>query len=74
MFIFLYEFFISEFIFDEVWKYGFSLNIAKGLIPYSDYNLIQLTFYFLLMAGIMKVFRTSLVIFHLNNAFFVGFV
>ena len=26
---------------DEIWNYGFSYNLAPGLIPYKDFNIIQ---------------------------------
>ena len=25
---------------DEIWNYGFSYNIATGLIPYKDFNMV----------------------------------
>ena len=73
-FIFVYEYFVTLCTFDEIWNYGFSYNIVHGLIPYNDFNMVQLPFYFFMIASLMKVFGTSLLVFHLINAFLVSIV
>lgn len=35
---------------DLFWSYGFSYNIAKGLIPYKDFNMVIGPFYNLLLS------------------------
>ena len=39
MFIFTYFFHLATW--DEIWNYGFSYNIAKGSIPYKEFNMID---------------------------------
>lgn len=54
---------------DEIWNYGFSYNIATGLIPYKDFNMVITPLFPMLGALIMLLFGKNLVIFHLFNAF-----
>ena len=45
LFIFSFNYFIFHKIIDdcdEIWNFGFSYNIAKGAIPYRDFNMIVL--------------------------------
>lgn len=53
---------------DEVWIYGFSYNIAKGLIPYRDFNMIVTPLYPLLQGLILFIFGKNIIIYHLFNA------
>lgn len=59
---------------DELWGYGFSYNIAKGAIPYRDFNMVLLPFYSLLMAIPLKLVANNLFVFHLFNAIFVSII
>lgn len=34
---------------DEIWNYGFSYNIAKGLVIYRDFNVMVTPLYFFLV-------------------------
>ena len=59
---------------DEIWNYGFSYNIAKGAIPYKDFNMIVMPFYSLLMALPLKFFYNNLLVFHLSNAILISLI
>ena len=48
--IFLYHVMNSRMDYDEIWNYGFSYNIASGLIPYKDFNMITTPLYSMLGA------------------------
>ena len=37
---FLYCIFCCKIQMDEIWGFGFSYNLANGLILYSDYNMV----------------------------------
>ena len=52
---------------DEIWSYGFSYNISKGLIPYKDFNMVITPLYSLLMAIPMFI-NNNLLVFHVENA------
>ena len=54
---------------DEVWIYGFSYNIAKGLIPYYDFNMVVTPLYPLLQGLFMYIFGNNIITFHIVNAF-----
>lgn len=54
--------------YDQVWTYGFSYNISRGLIPYRDFNMIIGPLYNLLFSIPMLLFGNYLMafkIFHL---------
>lgn len=53
---------------DEVWNYGFAYNIANGLIPYKDFNMVITPLFPILGAIFMTIFGKSLVIYHIFNA------
>lgn len=74
-FIYLsFTYFIHPTTGDEVWNFGFSYNIAKGAIPYRDFNMIILPLYSLIFAIPLKLFANKLFVFHLFNAIFSSFV
>ena len=50
---------------DNVWTYGFSYNIAKGLIPYKDFNMVIGPLYSLLCSVPIRIFGNYLVYFKL---------
>ncbi len=53
---------------DEIWNYGFSYNIATGLIPYKDFNMVIFPFFPIVNAIIMTIFGKNLLVFHIFNA------
>ena len=58
--VFCISFFIYAIILtgwcDQVWSFGFSYNISKGLIIYRDFNVLQTPFYFMLASIFIKIF------------------
>lgn len=69
---FLYSFFISSIFNDEIWNYGFSYNIASGLVPYRDFGMLQTPLYFFLASIFIKIFGSYLFSFHLFNSLVVA--
>lgn len=65
---FLFSFFLSSPTSDEIWNYGFSYNIASGLVPYVDFGLLQTPLYFFYEGLALSLFESHLVVFHLANA------
>lgn len=53
---------------DEVWNYGFSNNIYRGLIPYKDFNIILTPFYPFLMSIGFHLFDSNILVFHIEHA------
>lgn len=54
---------------DEIWNYGFAHNIYKGLVPYRDFNMIITPFYPFLMSLPFHLFGSSMLVFHIEQAF-----
>lgn len=68
VFIFCYTYFIYFISGDELWNYGFSYNIATGLIPYRDFNMIITPFYPMIASIFIKIFGNHLWSIHIFNA------
>lgn len=47
---------------DEIWNFGFGLNVANGLTPYNDFNMIITPFASLLSGLVLKVFGKELIV------------
>ena len=56
---------------DEIWTYGFSYNITKGLLPYLNYNMVVLPFHSFFIAFPMMLFGNSLLMWHIINALII---
>ena len=46
---------------DNVWNYGFAYNIASGLIPYRDFNMVTTPLFPLLESMIFHVIGKNIV-------------
>ena len=57
----------SEMLHDEVWNYGFAYNIANGLIPYKDFNMVVTPLFPILGAMFMMIFGKNIIIYHIFN-------
>lgn len=68
--ILLFNLLISPMNLDEIWSYGFSYNIANGLVPYKDFNMVITPFYSMLMA-LFLVINKSMLMFHILNSLIV---
>lgn len=64
----LFNIFCNELTIDELWNYGFSYNIATGLIPYKDFNMVITPLYPLLGAIFLKLFSYTLLSYQCFNA------
>ena len=53
---------------DEVWNYGFAYNIANGLLPYKDFNLVVTPLFPFIGALFLVIFGKNLIVYHLFNA------
>ena len=67
IFFLLFNLIISPLNLDEIWSYGFSYNIATGLIPYKDFNMVITPFYSILMALFLKI-NNNILFFHIINS------
>lgn len=70
--VFCYSYFYSTLFLDEIWNYGFSYNIVKGLIPYKDFNMIVTPFYSFLGALFIQVFGHHLWSIHILNSLMIS--
>ena len=59
--------FISPFC-DEIWEYGYGYNIAKGLVPYRDFNMLATPLFPFCIAIFIKIFGNYLLSAHIFNA------
>ena len=64
----LFNLVCNQFNLDELWNYGFSYNISKGLIPYKDFNMIITPFFPILGALFLIIFGKNLLVFHIFNS------
>lgn len=78
-YICLFVLFFISFLFlphiaaDETWSYGFSYNMASGLVPYRDFNMIVPPFFsFLFSIGL--VFYKGIIMFHAEGALLLCFI
>ncbi len=68
-FFFLLSFItINNFIMDNYWNYGFSYNIANGLIPYRDFNMILFPLFPFLCSLFMKIFGSKLIVYYIFSS------
>lgn len=60
---------------DEIWNYNFARNVANGLVPYRDFNMVQTPLLPLLASVFLNLFTNQLIIMRalavgLNTAIF----
>lgn len=70
----IFSYFLSDFTGDEIWNYGFSYNIASGLVIYKDFNMVIGPLYNMIIALFLKPFGNNLIAFHLINSFIISIV
>ena len=58
---------------DEIWNFGFAYSIAKGEVPYRDFNMVVTPLYPFIMAFGMKIFSINMLTFHIEHALFLTF-
>ena len=47
---------------DEIWNFNFSRNVADGLVPYRDFNIVQMPLLAIICGIVFKIFGTELII------------
>lgn len=64
LFLVIFSFIINNQLgnLDELWNYSFSNNIADGLIPYKDFNLVQTPFLFMVTSLFLKFIFNGLIV------------
>jgi len=50
---------------DEIWNYGFAYNIATGLIPYKDFNMVVTPLFPLLGSIFLVIFGKNFLVYHI---------
>lgn len=71
--IFILSVFVNHVEFDEIWNYGFSFNISKGLIPYRDFNMLQTPFSLFVGSIFIKIFGDYLISVYILNSLVISF-
>lgn len=71
---FCYKIFFLSLNGDEIWNYGFSYNIAKGLVIYRDFNVMVTPLYFFLGSIFIHLFGNYLISIHLFDCILIGFL
>lgn len=69
---FCYTYFVSYLNCDEIWNYGFSYNIASGLVPYRDFNMLQTPLLFFIGSIFIHVFGHHLWSVHILMALVIS--
>jgi len=59
---------------DTIWNYGFSYNIANGLVPYKDFNMIVGPAYIFLIAPFIYIFGNYLIVFQIVNSVIISLI
>ena len=54
---------------DEIWNYNFARNIANGLVPYKDFNMLQMPLLPIICGVILKIFLNELIVMRIIAAF-----
>lgn len=57
---------------DEIWNYGFSHNIATGLIPYKDFNMVITPFY-PFFASLFLLIKSNILVMYIMQAILILF-
>jgi len=53
---------------DEIWNYGFSYNIATGLIPYKDFNMVITPLFPMIGSLFIYIFGKNILIYYIFNS------
>ena len=59
---------------DEVYSYGTSYNVANGLLPYRDFNIIIGPIYCILFSPLIKIFGNYFILFKLEHCIFYALI
>ncbi|MEG2283292.1 MAG: hypothetical protein RSB99_01525 [Bacilli bacterium] len=70
----IYGLFVYEVTMDEIWLYGFTNNIASGMIPYLDFNLVTTPLYPLLGSFFLRILGSNLISYYIYNSLLMTFI
>ena len=59
---------------DEIWIYGFSYNLSKGMMIYRDFNVLQMPLYFFISSMFITGCGEHIISIHIFNCILVGFL
>lgn len=59
---------------DELWNYNFAKNIADGLVPYRDFNMLQTPLLPFIAGFILKIFGNELIVMRIFGIFLISFI
>lgn len=59
---------------DEIWNYNFARNIANGLVPYKDFNMLQMPLLPIICGVILKIFLNELIVMRIIAAFMCAWI
>lgn len=64
LFLAIFSFILNEPLsnLDELWNYSFSKNIADGLVPYKDFNLVQTPLLFFITSIFLKFIFNGMIV------------
>lgn len=76
LFLFIFSFIFSFLLYyimeavycDEIWTYGFSYNISKGMTIYKDFDVLQMPLYFFITSIFIKIFGHYLIVMHIFDS------
>ena len=67
------SFLLTAFDLDVIWNYGFSYGIARGEIPYKDFNMILTPCYPFLMS-VPLLLNKNILVFYITNSLLITFL
>ncbi len=59
---------------DQIWEYGFSHNIALGMIPYKDFNMVTLPMHSWINAIVLSIFKDRYITYLLFHNFLLALI
>lgn len=59
---------------DEIWNYNFAKNICDGLVPYKDFNMVQMPLLSMICAICLKVFGNQLIVMRILAVILMSFI
>ena len=69
--IVLFQIFLPLYL-DEIWNYGFAHNIATGLIPYKDFNMVITPFY-PFFTSLFLLIKSNILVMYIMQAILILF-
>ena len=59
---------------DEIWNYNFARNVANGLVPYKDFNMITTPLLPFICAIFLKLFANELIVMRILSIFLISII